>query len=173
MKNIVLIGNKIMNEKLDCSKFDMIVGVNRLLNLNKLSSKKIDLWLIDIWESKLENLYKLLPKQVQGISFTHSLNSLNSKYVNNLQVVDYNQKYLYKYFPEYDFIECRPTNTIWMLLYLIEHYPKSNIYLWAVDVEDRSFLQDIGYAHRRYHLEEDLLKKLIKENKIYVLPNNS
>lgn len=180
----IIIGNKDIEKDISdkLKEFDIIIRINRCTNWEKTKTDKIDTWLMDLSVEKLFDDFKKIP----CIDLLYNANKLffyeNSKNVTLYSILSLNGLYrlnvvsyihsldIKKYIPEFDFMECRPSNFVWMILFTLENLQNCDIYITACDIENRSHLIENKFHKNCIKKEEKLLKTLINEGKIKFLP---
>lgn len=188
-KNILLIGNKPSNTKIDYSAYDIIVQVNRMQNLHNIP--RVDIWYCDCHQDffnlpanvnthshDFSNTHILIPHE--HIYNTHKLLCLNKTIKKkHIQRFPLNNKMSSETIGGERRIKNILTSDVIVLLYLLKYYPDSNITIAYFDVENRGNILASQDSHKRtwhenaVYDEETYLKKLINEQKINYIPDNN
>lgn len=186
---LILIGNKDIKKDIskDLEQFDTVVRINRCTNWENTKTLKTDYWLMDIAKESLFADFIRMPQacidtliSANKIFFFENTKNvslwtlLNFNGLNKLIIEEYRYTFdIEKYFPKFDFLTYRPTNFMWMLLYIIERLSKINnyeIYITATDIYDRSYLKYSNFHKECYKQEEQVLQDLLNKKIINLLP---
>ena len=187
--NILLIGNKPSDMKIDYSKYDIICQINRMNNI--MNVPKVDMWYCDC-----HHLFFELPSDIKksncDLSNTKILipygqltnvNKLKHKYPNintqNISPFKQNNKESSKKIGGKHKIKNILTSDVIVLMYLLETYPNDTITLAYLDVYGRGDILTQQDTHKRtWHAnavydEENYLIKLIEDGRIKYISDNS
>lgn len=185
---ILLIGNKPLKKNIapQLQDFDFIARVNRATNWEQTRTPQTHLWLADLCRPTVFPMFLSLPDAYKSsvkqallfqenaphFSLWHVVAVFGETPIINISFDSINIK---KYLPLYkDFFHCsyRPSNLVWLLIYLLEKHPKDHIYLTAADITDRSFLATNSIHKDTYKDEEHLLQQLVNNKTITYIPND-
>lgn len=180
---ILVVGNKPTELKLDTSCYDMVCHINRMSNI--MNIPRVDLWYCDCHEEffyapsnisrsgvKFNKTNILIPKKEQC-----NVLRLKFKYpsieLNNINIIDINtfEKTVESIGGEKNESNYL-TSDVLFLKYMIKNYPNDNITLTCLDVYDRGNIIKHSPAHiRTWHEnagydEEKYLINLINNNVI-------
>ena len=186
--NILLVGNKPSENKIDYKNYDMICQVNRMNNI--MNIPKVDLWYCDlhpfffdlpscILKSKcdLSQTKILIPLEHQNnlLRFLNLYPSINAQ---NVEMCNVNNKMYTDIINGKQKEKNMLTSDVIFLLYLLDNYPNDTITLSYLDVYNRGQIlsqQDThkytGHKNAVYD-EETFLVNLIQNNKINYIKDN-
>lgn len=187
--NILLVGNKPSNMKIDYSKYDIICQINRMNNI--MNVPKVDIWYCDchhlffnlpsdITKSNcdLSNTKIIIPREhiINAIRLKNKYPNINLK---NISSFPFNNKESSKKIDGKHRIKNILTSDIIVLLYLLETYPNDTITLAYLDVYGRGDILSQQDTHKRtwhenaVYDEENYLINLIENGRIKYISDNS